>query len=325
MSVAASSTPPDAASMAAAVHAWRCAAALGLGAPDAIAQRFGETGLAEFSGKPLSLQPLQIDPSGPWIGVTRAQRPEGMGEDEWCDALLLATSRCMAASHAAFGLADDGDGVVLLRVPAGHEHPELLAAELACLLGLRQAVEQVTKGTTPDKVPGETAAPQPTLVRDAAPVRVRPAPAQARPLPDQDIQEFEAPAEVLQLVHDAAVALGLRAEQATAAAHSGSLRIDGVTVGLACDDIGLTLVVAAEVAAQALDTPARRRLALQANVQLMATTGIALARDRGQARLVSRCRTEGQSAADLAAWLKNLANLSRTIAEQRGTQATRAH
>lgn len=321
MSVAASSPPPGAESTASAVHAWRCAAALGLGAPDIVAQRFGETGLAEFSGKPLSLQPLQVEPSGPWIGVTRAQRPAGMSEDEWCDALLLATSRCVAATHAAFGLADDGDGVVLLRVPAGHEHPDLLAAELACLLGLRQAVEQVAKSKAPDKA----AASRPEPVRAAPPVRVRPAPAQASPLPDEDIQEFEAPAEVLELVYAAAVALGFSSEQGIAAAHSGSLEIDGVTVGLACDDTGLTLVVAAEVAAQALDTPARRRLALQANVQLMATTGIALARDRGQARLVSRCRTEGQSAADLAAWLKNLAGLSRAIAEQRGAQATLAH
>ena len=83
MSVAASSTLSEAAAKANTVHAWRCAAALGLGAPENVAQRFGETGLAEFSGKPLSLQPLQGEPSGPWIGATRAQRPAGMSEDEW--------------------------------------------------------------------------------------------------------------------------------------------------------------------------------------------------------------------------------------------------
>jgi hypothetical protein len=130
---------------------------------------------------------------------------------------------------------------------------------------------------------------------------------------------------VLELVYAAAVALGFSSEQGIAAAHSGSLQIDGVPVGLACDDTGLTLVVAADVAAPALDTPAHRRLALQANVHLMATTGIALARDRGQARLVSRCSIEGQSAADLASWLKNLAGLSRAIAEQHGAPATPAH
>lgn len=324
MSVAASSTLPEAAGTATAVHAWRCAAALGLGAPETVAQRFGETGLAEFSGKPLSLQPLQAGPSGPWLGVTRAQRPADMSEDEWCDALLLATSHCVAATHAAFALADDGDGVVLLRIPAGHEHPDLLAAELACLLGLRQAVEQVTKS----KAPAKAAASQPKRVQplqSAAPLHTRPAPAQASPLPGEDIQEFEAPQQMLELVYAAAVALGFSPEQAIAAAHTGSLEIDGIPVGLACDDTGLTLVVAADVAAQALDTPARRRLALQANVHLMATAGVALARDRGHARLVSRCGTEGQSAADLAAWLKNLAGLSRAIAEQRGAQATRAH
>lgn len=324
MSVAASSTLSEAAAKANTVHAWRCAAALGLGAPENVAQRFGETGLAEFSGKPLSLQPLQGEPSGPWIGATRAQRPAGMSEDEWCDALLLATSHCVAATHAAFALADDGDGVVLLRVPAGHDHPDLLAAELACLLGLRQAVEQVTKS----KAPAKAAASQPKRVQplqSAAPLHTRPAPAQASPLPGEDIQQFEAPQQVLELVYAAAAVLGFSPEQAIAAAHTGSLKIDGVSVGLACDDTGLTLVVAADVAEQALDTPARRRLALQANVQLMATTGVALARDRGQARLVSRCQTEGHSAEDLAAWLKNLAGLSRAIAEQRGAQATRPH
>jgi hypothetical protein len=321
MSVAGSYTPPGAAGTASSVHAWRCAAALGLGAPDTVAQRFGETGLAEFSGKPLSLQPLHVDPSGPWLAVTGARRPAGMSEDEWCDALLLATSACSAATHAAFGLDDDGDGAVLLRIPAGHEHPDLLAAELACLLGLRQAVEQVTKSEAPAKAQ----APQPKRLQAAPPLRTRAAPTQASPLPDPDIQEFEAPEQMLDLVYAAAVELGFSREQAIAVARSGSLEIDGVPVGLACDDTGLTLVVAAQVAAAALDTPARRRLALQANVHLMATAGVALARDRGQARLVSRCGTEGQSAADLAAWLKNLADLSRAIAEQRGAQAGHAH
>jgi hypothetical protein len=309
MSVAASSIPSE----ASAVHAWRCAAALGLGAPENVARHFGETGVAEFGGKPLSLQPLQGEPSGPWIAVTRAQRPAGMGEDEWCDALLLATSRCVAATHAAFALADDGDGVVLLRIPAGHDHPDLLAAELSSLLGLRRAVEQVTKR----KAPATSPVPR---------HKHQHAPAAANPGPDTDVQEFEAPAEVQELVHAAAWALGFSPEQAHAAARSGRLEIDGVSIGLACDDTGLTLVVAAEVAALAMDTPVRRRLALQANVHLMATAGVALAVDRGQARLVSRGYIEGRSAADLATWLQHLAGLSRAIAEQRGgVDAVRTH
>lgn len=321
MNVSASSTLSASGDTTTAVHAWRCAAALGLGAPESVARHFGETGVAEFNGRPLSLQPLQADPSGPWMAVARARRPAGVGEDEWCDALLLATSRCVAATHAAFAIADDGDGVVLLRIPAGHEHPDLLAAELSGLLGLRQAVEQVTK----DKAVARTPVPQQQRVLPGATTRARPAPTAASPLPDPDVQEFEAPAEVLELVYAAAVALGFSPEQAIAAAHSGSLEIDGVPIGLACDDTGLTLVVAADVAEAAMDTPTRRRLALQANVQLMATAGVALAFDRGQARLVSRCRTDGRSAADLAAWLKNLAGLSRAIAEQRDAQATRPH
>jgi hypothetical protein len=60
MSVAAPSTPPEAAGM----QTWRCAAALSLGAPERVARRFGETGVAEFQG--------QAD-----VAATAAGRPVG--------------------------------------------------------------------------------------------------------------------------------------------------------------------------------------------------------------------------------------------------------
>lgn len=64
MSVAAPSTPPEAAGMAADVQTWRCAAALSLGAPERVARRFGKTGVAEFQG--------QAD-----VAATAAGRPVG--------------------------------------------------------------------------------------------------------------------------------------------------------------------------------------------------------------------------------------------------------
>ena len=40
-----------------------------------VARRFGETGVAEFHGRPMSLQPLQADPSGPCPRPWRAISP----------------------------------------------------------------------------------------------------------------------------------------------------------------------------------------------------------------------------------------------------------
>jgi hypothetical protein len=110
-----------------AVQAWRRDAALYLGADDAVARHFGETGLIVLDDKPLSLQPMSEQPAGPWIASTRAGRPAGVGEAEWCDALLLASGQSLIATHAAFGLAADGDAVVILRTAPGLDDPALLA------------------------------------------------------------------------------------------------------------------------------------------------------------------------------------------------------
>ena len=83
------------------LQAWRHQAALALGADDAIAQQFGRTGILVLEGKPLTLQPLGEQHSDAWIASTRAARPEGVDEDRWCEALMLATSQSLLCTHAA--------------------------------------------------------------------------------------------------------------------------------------------------------------------------------------------------------------------------------
>lgn len=131
-----------------AVQARRREAALVLGMDDAVARHFGETGRVEVLGKPLALHPLHSQPTGPWIASTRIARPAGMSDDAWCDALLLANSHSLLVAHAAFGLSEDGDAVLVLRVPPGHDDPGLLAVELVGLLSLADAVRDSVQGTT---------------------------------------------------------------------------------------------------------------------------------------------------------------------------------
>ena len=282
---------------------WRREAALRLGASPEVARHFGATGLIELAGQPLSLHPLHDEPTGSWLAVTRAARPAAVDEAAWCDALLLATGQALVATHAAFGLNDDGEAVLILRTAAGHAHPDLLAVELAGLLQLRQAL---LEGVTA-QAGAETTA---TTAAAAA---------------DVDAPLLEAPERVLVRVHGALLQAGLPAADALAGARSGSFTLDGVSIGLACEDETDTLVLVSDLGAEALDTLERRRLALQANTTLMVFAGVAVARERGRARLMSRCAVDGRSAADFAdgfaAWLRDFARLARATSTSRATAA----
>ena len=282
---------------------WRREAALRLGASPEVARHFGATGLIELAGQPLSLHPLHDEPTGSWLAVTRAARPAAVDEAAWCDALLLATGQALVATHAAFGLNDDGEAVLILRTAAGHAHPDLLAVELAGLLQLRQAL---LEGVTA-QAGAETTA---TTAAAAA---------------DVDAPLLEAPERVLVRVHGALLQAGLPAADALAGARSGSFTLDGVSIGLACEDETDTLVLVSDLGAEALDTLERRRLALQANTTLMVFAGVAVARERGRARLMSRCPVDGRSAADFAdgfaAWLRDFARLARATSTSRDTAA----
>ncbi len=300
---------------------WRRDAARRLGASPAVARHFGDTGLIDLGGQPLSLHPLQGEPTGPWVAVTRAARPEQVHEDRWRDALLLATGQSLAVTHAAFGLADNGDAVAILRTAAGHDHPDLLAVELAALLNLRQALLDGLK--TPVEMP----APLSTSGHGDD------APGSSDVAETGETPYLEAPEPVLSRVHGALLHLGLSPEAALAGSRSGAFMVDGISIGLACDAEGDTLVVTAELGAGALDAPERRRLALEANTALMAVAGAAIACDRGAARLMARCPTRVPGARDgdeppnelpgerfaihFAAWLREFARLALAASDAR--------
>lgn len=298
--------PPSSAGSQGATHTvtvqtCRRDAALLLGADVSVAQQFGDSGMVQMGDTPLSLQPLHRDASGPWIAFTQAKRPADVSEDAWCDALLRATRHCLTVTHAAYGLTDLGDAVLTLRTPAGHDHADLLAAELAGLLNLRQAL-----------LNGISAAG--TLRHTPTPAVMTEAPGNATESPSSNAQEFEAPDEVLALVHAALLHLGLTTPQAQAAVRTGELRLEGVNLGLACDGDTPTLVVVADLGADALNTPDKRKQALQANAGLMAAAGVAVAREHGLAHLMARCDLTGHSAEVLATWLGHFALLAKSTA-----------
>jgi len=311
---------------------WRREAALRLGASPEVARHFGATGLIELAGQPLSLHPLHDEPTGPWLAVTRAARPAAVDEAAWCDALLLATGQALAATHAAFGLNDDGEAVLILRTAAGHAHPDLLAVELAGLLQLRQALlEGVTAQAGAAEAVAAAATAATAGMSGTAEAAAGPADAarrrsvEAAAAADVDAPLLEAPEHVLVRVHGALLQAGLPAADALAGARSGSFTLDGVSIGLACEDGTDTLVLVSDLGAEALDTLERRRLALQANTTLMVFAGVAVARERGRARLMSRCPVDGRSAADFAdgfaAWLRDFARLARATSTSRDTAA----
>jgi hypothetical protein len=289
-----------------AVQAWRRDAALTLGADDAVARQFGETGMLVLDDQPLSLQPMSDEPTGAWIVSARAGRPAGIGEPQWCDALLLASSQSMIVTHAAFGLAEDGDAVLIVRTPPGLDHPALLGAEVAGLLALRRAIVEGVKAQLPPDVQEQIRA---GMGADGESP-------QAREPENPGAQQFEAPEAVLVMVHGAMLHLGRTAAQALAAARSGSIEIDGRTIGLACDVDGENLVVVADLGPGVLGTASRRRAAAIANTELMAFIGMAVVRERGQARLMARWRLQGQSAENFAGWLRDVARLSNAIVQR---------
>jgi hypothetical protein len=302
-----SSTVPSRTHPTALAHACRRDAARLLGADEAVAQAFGDSGRVLLGDTPLCLQPLHDDPAGPWIAFTQAVRPPEVAEDTWCNALLRATLHGLTVTHVAYGVTDGGDAVLTLRTPAGCDHPDVLAAEMAGLLSLRQALLE-----------GVQAAAKAAPATDAANTRPTPGPSAEAPAPDA--QEFEAPDEVLALVHGALLHVGLSEAQARTALRTGALQLEGIDLGLACDGDTPTLVVAADLGTDTLATPDERRQALLANPGLMATAGVAMAREHGRTRLMARCHLEGHRPEVFADWLGHFARLAQsTLAHRRAT------
>jgi hypothetical protein len=62
----------------------------------------------------------------------------------WADALLQANAHAMLTADWAFGLADNGDAVLVMHLPAGQPDHRFLAGRIDGMLGLCRAVSAGT-------------------------------------------------------------------------------------------------------------------------------------------------------------------------------------
>ncbi|WP_235582093.1 hypothetical protein [Rhizobacter sp. Root1221] len=128
-----------------------------LGADAASAEAFGSTGTAVFNQVPLAIHALSRQPDGPWVAIAQVARPEVIEAPAWCDALLLANAQAMLLADLAFGLEDNGDAVLLMKMSLDDEHPALLAARLEGMAALCNSVVEgaslVSAAARPEGVP----------------------------------------------------------------------------------------------------------------------------------------------------------------------------
>lgn len=282
----------------ASVQAWRRETALLLGVSQPVAQQFGDTGLIEVEGKPVTLHPLHGKPVGPWIATARVARPPAVKEADWCDALLRANTQSLLLIHAAFGLTEEGDAILVMRIPLEHNHPRFLCADLDGLVAMCNALSD---GAASRVVSRASAATPEGAVTDTL---------RGAEQAESESPELDAPGEVVELIRGAALHLGASPEQAVEAARTGSLELVGQRVGIVCDPDDEGLVLAIDLGDAFLDSVERYRIALAASLELILHTGAAVGRTPQRCQLMARCALQGQSAASLAAWLHGLAALA---------------
>jgi hypothetical protein len=279
------------------VQARRREAAMLLGVSEPVAQQFGETGLIEVQGKSVTLHPLHGEAVGPWVATAHVGRPATVDEAGWCDAMLLANTQTMLLTHAAFGLAQEGDAVLAMRIPPDHNDPRFLCASLDGLVSMCNALSE---GAASRAASGAGAATR-TAPTDKA---------QSIDQSANEDSELEAPSDVVELIRGAALHLGASPEQAVEAARTGSLELAGQRVGIVCDPDDEGLVLAVDLGDKFLDGAERCRTALAASLELMLHAGAAVGRTPQRCQLMARRALHGQSAASLAVWLRGVAELA---------------
>jgi len=287
----------------ASVQAWRRETALLLGVGDAVARQFGDTGLIEVEGQPVTLHPLHGEVDGPWVATARVARPSTVKEADWCDALLQANARSMLLTHAAFGLAQEGDAILVMRIPADHDHPRFHSTGLDGLLAMANALREGVSSL---------ASASPSTVATSGSVGAAGPPESERP-------ELDATDDIAELIRDTALKLGASPEQAVEAARSGCMDLFGQRVGMVCDPDDEGLVVSIDLGDAFLDNVERCRIALAASLELILHAGAAVSRTARHCRLIARCPLQGQTAASLAVWLQGLAALVVAMRAQRAS------
>lgn len=114
-------------------------AARRLGADDQAAKAFADDGMTVVEGFALHL--IALGPGdGPWVACMKVQRPEGVSEADWFQALLVANGHALMVEDWAFGLEDDDAGVLMMPMAAGVPHERHLAARLEGMLTMCRGV-----------------------------------------------------------------------------------------------------------------------------------------------------------------------------------------
>lgn len=114
---------------------------LGAGEPDALA--FADTGSTLVDGVALHVVP-SARPDGAWLATAQLSRPDGVAPADWADALLLANGQTMLTADWGFGLADNGDAVLVMHLPADLADHRFLAGRFEGMLGLCRALSAST-------------------------------------------------------------------------------------------------------------------------------------------------------------------------------------
>jgi hypothetical protein len=110
-----------------------------LGASDEVARDFEAQGVTLMEGFPLHVIAI-VQGNGPWVASMKLARPDGVSEAAWSESLLVANGLAMMVEDWAFGLEDDGDGVLLMLLPEDLLDAQLLAGRLQGMLTMCKSV-----------------------------------------------------------------------------------------------------------------------------------------------------------------------------------------
>ncbi len=275
---------------------WLHDAAHMLGADDRAKAEFTASGQIAVGGFIVLAQALFDHPAAPWALMANVPRPEQVSEQAWCDALLLANNMTMLLDTTAYALVD-GNATLVTRFPSHERSATLLAIRLRALAALAQsAVDGARRSAQPLAKSTETGG-SPSGTSQGSP----PAPA------------VLGTSELVAMVRAAAVLLGASERNATSAATAGLIEFGRRQIGLAYALDEVNLVLAMDLAATLLQTPAQRHASLEATAPLMLNVGVALARAGGRPRLMSRWSSLDATPALLAQYLKDFVALGIAI------------
>jgi hypothetical protein len=123
-------------------------AALLLGAPEADAQAFADTGSTLVEGVALHVI-VSPRPDGAWLATAQLPRPADVAPADWADALLQANAQAMLTADWAFAMAENDDAVLVMHLPTDLPDHRFLAGRFDGMLTLCRAVSAAVVAPAP--------------------------------------------------------------------------------------------------------------------------------------------------------------------------------